>query len=307
MLFLTKNIVGIFVIKDNKIIDKHLFSENELIENYVSLKNNLETAEEKRLKEKYKDAFVINVNSSEKYKKMASNILSQYKERARQNNIFLTKHDLKNITPESILIIQTIDAIDEIIKSVNLLAKRIREWYGWYYPELSFKIDDNVLFLKSLTTKRKESMGVAFEKEDVEHIMDFAKVVLRLQIKKEDLEMYLTALMKKFSPNLLELAGATLAARLIKIAGSLKNLARFPSGTIQILGAEKAFFRFLRTGAKPPKYGIIYEHPFVQKAKNKGKAARKLANKLLLCAKLDFYKGEFIADKLKSQLEKEAV
>jgi len=94
-----------------------------------------------------------------------------------------------------------------------------------------------------------------------------------------------------------------LGARLISIAGSLERLARLPSSTIQILGAEKALFRHLRSGAKPPKHGVILQHPIVSGAKNKGRAARKLASKTAIAAKMDFYGNRDISKKLKEDLE----
>jgi len=92
-------------------------------------------------------------------------------------------------------------------------------------------------------------------------------------------------------------------AKLIALAGNLKKLVEFPSSTIQLLGAEKALFRHMRTGAKAPKHGIIHEHPIVSKAKEKGKAARAVADKISLAVKVDYFKGKFIGDKLRKELE----
>ena len=116
---------------------------------------------------------------------------------------------------------------------------------------------------------------------------------------------YITILLNDFAPNMTIIAGVTIAARLLSLAGSLKKIVNFPSSTIQILGAEKALFRHLRTGSRPPKYGILHEHPFVQKARQskKAKVARALAEKIGIASKVDYFKGEYIGDKLLKQVE----
>ena len=113
------------------------------------------------------------------------------------------------------------------------------------------------------------------------------------------------SVMEKYCPNLLELAGVTIGAGLIELAKGLKHLALLPASTVQLLGAEKALFRHIKTGSRSPKHGIIINHPFVQSAGRelKGKAARMLADKLSLCARLDYFKGEFLAPMMKKELE----
>lgn len=97
-------------------------------------------------------------------------------------------------------------------------------------------------------------------------------------------------LVKKIASNLVELLGEELTAKIIAEAKSLKRLAFMASSKIQVLGAESALFRHLKEGTKPPKYGIIFKHKSVQKAENKGKAARQLASKISLAAKRDYFK-----------------
>jgi nucleolar protein 56 len=111
--------------------------------------------------------------------------------------------------------------------------------------------------------------------------------------------------MGKYCPNLLELAGATIAARLIELGKGLKHLALLPASTVQLLGAEKALFRHLKTGSRSPKYGVIINHPLIQSAPRdkRGKASRMLADKLSLCARLDYFKGEFKAPDYRKELE----
>jgi nucleolar protein 56 len=110
--------------------------------------------------------------------------------------------------------------------------------------------------------------------------------------------------MKRYCPNLLEITGMMLGAKLIAKAGSLKRLSQFPASTIQVLGAEKALFRHMKTGARPPRHGMLIQHPIVAQAKQKehGKRARTLADKISIAAKVDYFKGEFIGKKLKKEL-----
>ena len=111
--------------------------------------------------------------------------------------------------------------------------------------------------------------------------------------------------MKKYCPNVLELAGVTIGAQLLELAKSLRRMAFLPASTIQLLGAEKALFRHLKTGSRSPKYGVIFQHPLIQNTKRskRGKKARQLADKLSICAKLDFFKGEFLAKEYRKELE----
>ena len=112
--------------------------------------------------------------------------------------------------------------------------------------------------------------------------------------------------MKLLCPNITAVAGAVIGAKLLAIAGSLKKLSLFPASTVQLLGAEKALFRHLKTGAKSPKYGILHEHPLIAQAKKKdhGKVARLLADKIAIAAKVDFFKGNYVGDKLKKDIER---
>ncbi|MEM0320545.1 MAG: hypothetical protein QXS67_03955, partial [Candidatus Nezhaarchaeales archaeon] len=105
--------------------------------------------------------------------------------------------------------------------------------------------------------------------------------------------------------NLKELIGPVLGARLIALAGGLERLAKLPASTIQLLGAEKALFRALRTGSKPPKHGVIFQYPEIHRSPKwqRGKIARALAGKIAIAARVDFFTGEYIADELKEDLK----
>ena len=227
----------------------------------------------------------------------AKKIDQKFLERLYLKNLAQTKEDLKKSVNEDKLIVQAIANITELDKVCNLLSKRLREWQGWYYPELSRKIEDHEKFAESVFNgekKTKESFGGELRKEDVQEIISLAEEIVHLFSLRKKHEEYLRKVMQIYCPNLLELAGATIAAHLLEMAKGLKYLALLPASTIQILGAEKALFRHIKTGSRSPKYGILFQHPLIQKAKKeqRGKVARALADKLSLCARADFFKGE---------------
>ncbi len=218
--------------------------------------------------------------------------------------IALTKLKIKQTFSKDKLVVQAVDLWDSITKSLNLIFERLVEFYGLYNPEKVYKIDlDEFIKIKDLKEREKDSMGYDFDISIIEENFELLK---KLYKEKESIEKYIEKLMNEVAPNLAKLATPMIGAKLINMAGSLKRLAELPASTIQVLGAEKALFRHLRTGAKPPKYGVILAHPLVQKAKKKGKMARMLAAKISIAARVDYFGGEFIADKLLAELEARA-
>lgn len=221
-------------------------------------------------------------------------------------NLELTKIALKNSVNEDNLIMQAIANINELDKIANTMAKRLREWYSLYFPELSERVENHEKYVQLVLEQERdhESFGADMSESDLEEMKLLAKRITSLYELRKQHEIYLQKIMSKYCPNLLELAGATIAARLIELGKGLKHLALLPASTIQLLGAEKALFRHLKTGSRSPKYGVIINHPLIQNAKRdqKGKAARILADKLSLCARLDFFKGEFKAPEYRKEL-----
>lgn len=230
------------------------------------------------------------------------------------------------------IIAQTIRAVDEFDKTLNIFVSRVREWYGLHFPELNELVEDHLSYLRLVSTlglrqnfsaKRLEelgyqpeaakriaeaaarSAGAEFDEEDVEPIRTMAGAVYQLYSLRGRLTKYTEQLMLRVAPNLAGLAGPTLGARLIALAGDLERLAKFPSSTVQVLGAEKALFRALRRGAKPPKHGVIFQDPLIHNAPRwqRGKIARAYAGKLSIAARLDFYGGEDLSDRLRAELE----
>jgi len=229
--------------------------------------------------------------------------------------------------------VQAVRAIDDLDKTLNLFVGRIREWYGLHLPELDRLIDKHETYCRlvadlgnrrNFTKENLEKEGLPKDKigavaeaasrskgaeisdEDLEWTRSFSRDVIELFKFRERAEQYVDSVMKQVAPNMSAILGSVLAARLISIAGGLENLAKMPASTLQVLGAEKALFRALKTGARPPKHGIIFQYAAIHQAPRwqRGKVARALSGKLAIAARVDAFEGEFIGDNLRKDLEK---
>jgi len=213
------------------------------------------------------------------------------------------------------MIIQAIALLDDLDKELNTYAMRVKEWYGWHFPEMAKIINDNLAYAKvillmgfrsnasntdlssvlpeeiegAIKAAAEISMGTDVTDEDLDNIRALAEQVVDFTEYRAQLSGYLATRMQAIAPNLTALVGDLVGARLIAHAGSLIKLAKSPASTIQILGAEKALFRALKTKHDTPKYGLIYHASLVGQAtgKNKGKIARMLATKTALGLRVD--------------------
>mmetsp|Transcript_20310 Transcript_20310/g.32924 ORF Transcript_20310/g.32924 Transcript_20310/m.32924 type:complete len:491 (-) Transcript_20310:460-1932(-) len=243
-----------------------------------------------------------------------------------------------NVNRSDNMIINAIALTDTLDKDINTFVMRVREWYGYHFPELVKVIADNymyarcALFVKDKSTltlesleglkeitgdeeKAKEvieaakaSMGQDISPVDLVNIEAFAKRVISLAEYRKSLHQYLADKMQAVAPNLATLIGDIVGARLISHAGSLTNLAKYPASTVQILGAEKALFRALKTKGNTPKYGLIFHSSFIGKAhaRNKGRISRYLANKCSIASRIDCFSDfqtNAFGEKLKEQVE----
>jgi nucleolar protein 56 len=244
--------------------------------------------------------------------------------------IRLSKAKLSAASEEQDLLAKNaIDAIDEIDKTINLLVMRVREWYSIHHPSLNEIVQDQeqfALILKSCCGKSNmkeeclkkaglqdsiieqimdalhSDIGPDMKEADLSIIQSLAETIDSLHNARRKLESYVTSVMQRISPNITALAGPLIGARLISLAGSLKELARKPSSTIQVYGAEKALFRSLKTGTDPPKHGIIYRVPEINSAPywQRGKIARALAGKLSIAARIDAYADRNVGESLRN-------
>lgn len=235
-----------------------------------------------------------------------------------QKNIEQTAKDIRKAITWDVHLIQAVKYLDELDKTSNLFAKRLREWYGFTLPELSRDVSDHELFSSLILTKTREellrsvrcstddSLGVPLPQADMHEIIEIGKTIQYLCEKRKHLLEYIEKTMKQHCPNVLMLTGPTLGAKLIALAGGFRRLTIMPASTIQLLGAEKALFRHLKNkNSLPPKYGILHEHPLItqSKKKNHGKIARTLADKIALAARVDYFHGSFIGTRLKEEVE----
>ncbi|CAF1183689.1 unnamed protein product [Rotaria magnacalcarata] len=228
----------------------------------------------------------------------------------------LSRYKLK-FSPDKVdtMIVQAISLLDDLDKEINNYIMRCKEWYGWHFPELAKIVQDNVAFCKivkrigyrtsaaeldlsdiiptDVETQVKEaaeiSMGTEISEEDITNIRHLCDQVIEISEYRAQLFEYLKNRMMAVAPNLTVLVGELVGARLISHAGSLLNLAKHPSSTVQILGAEKALFRAMKTKHDTPKYGLIYHASLVGQAsaKLKGKVSRMLAAKAALSIRVD--------------------
>lgn len=228
----------------------------------------------------------------------------------------LSRHKLKFSTDKvDTMIIQAVSLLDDLDKELNVYAMRVKEWYGWHFPEMARIINDNLAYSRvilkmgmrtsaakadlaeilpeeieaAVKSAAEVSMGTEITKEDLDNIQSLAEQVVGFTEYRSQLSSYLSARMIAIAPNLTSLVGDLVGARLIAHAGSLMNLAKSPASTVQILGAEKALFRALKTKHDTPKYGLIYHASLIGQAtgKNKGKIARMLATKATLGLRVD--------------------
>jgi len=231
-------------------------------------------------------------------------------------------------------IIQTINTLDEIDKIINGLSSRLREWYGLHFPELDNLIDSINGYAKivlagkrdDLTDKvytdagfpetkvemlsllQKKSKGGAISNENLAIVQTLAKQILELFDLRNTLEKHIETQMELVAPNISVILGAAVGARILARAGSLKRLASMPASTIQVLGAEKALFRSLKTGSQPPKHGLLFQHALVHAAPRwqRGKIARAISTKAAIAARVDVYgagKNQMLFDKLNIRIK----
>lgn len=229
--------------------------------------------------------------------------------------------------------VQAVRAMDDLDKTLNLIAGRVREWYGLHLPEMdriierhdtyarlvaklgnrrNFTIDNLIAEglpkekANELAEVAKKSMGAEIDEPDLDVLRSFCTLMGELYKFRENSEKYVDEAMKQVAPNMSAVVGSSLSARLISIAGSLENLAKMPASTLQVLGAEKALFRSLKTGARPPKHGVIFQYTAIHQSPRwqRGKIARALAGKLSIAARIDSFSGDFMGEKLRDEVNK---
>uniref|UniRef100_A0A5K3FD44 Nucleolar protein 56 n=1 Tax=Mesocestoides corti TaxID=53468 RepID=A0A5K3FD44_MESCO len=243
-----------------------------------------------------------------------------------------------NVNRDDNMVIQTISLLDQMDKDINTFSMRIKEWFSYHFPELAKLVPESANYIKLVNIIRsrenltdesiheieeviqdhekaaaileaaKTSMGFDITDQDVENLALFTKRIQMFMDRRTKAYEYLVSKLTGVAPNLNTLIGSQVAARLISHAGSLTNLAKFPASTIQILGAEKALFRALRTRGRTPKYGLIFHSSYIGRAakENKGRISRFLAAKCALATRIDCFSDilcDIYGQHLKQQVE----
>ncbi len=195
----------------------------------------------------------------------------------------LLQHSLVHISEDAVdhaltlpdyQVIQMVNAVDDLLQTANLISERVVSWS-------IFPVVKNT-------------------------IQPFEQLLVSVKTEISRLESEIEKQMVILAPNICSLIGPLLSARLVSSAGSLEKLAKLPASSIQILGAEKALFRFKKEGGRPPKHGIIFQHSLINTAPKKirGKYARVLSSKISIASKADAFTKRDISKDLISELQK---
>ncbi len=238
----------------------------------------------------------------------------------------------KAATKRDLYAIQTVRCIEDLDKILNLLAGRIREWYGLHFPELDRiieKHDSYIRLVQNLGTRdhftqenliklgmpqersaaisdaASRSAGAEMATPDIEWLGEVCSQVLDMYKLREAAEKQTDAIMTEVAPNMTSVLGAVLSAKILSIAGGLDRVAKMPASTLQVLGAEKALFRTLKTGARPPKHGIIFQYAAIHQAPKwlRGRISRAVAGKLAIAARMDAFGGGDQGNRFRNALE----
>jgi nucleolar protein 56 len=262
------------------------------------------------------------VGSVEEYRREVKSVLDK-----------LVEEELKEaVARRDMMIVHAIHVLEDLDKQINMIYTRCREWHGLHFPELAeivADLEDYLRIVAEIGARRNfdeeklerivgpklaaeimeragNSVGANLSPEDEERVKDVAREALRLIQLRKAQEKYIEELMSAEAPNLSAVAGPILGAKLISMAGGLEKLAKLPASTIQVLGAEKALFRFFKTGRGAPKHGIIFQSPLIHGSPKhlRGKIARALAATIAIAAKIDYFTREDRGAELREKLEK---
>jgi len=291
------------------------------------------------LKKKSIDAQMMDSNQMDSIQSTKTNLLinsglandeNDAMEKLREFAIQLSSSKVTEVSQSPDLhLIQAVNTLDETDKIINSLSSRLREWYGLHFPELDNLIDSINGYSQIVLSGKRENISkedfekAGFSKDKVEMLClikeksrggdiseknfaiveSLAKQILNLFELRKNIEDHVEEQMNEQAPNISAILGTAVGARILARAGSLRRLATMPASTIQILGAEKALFRSLKTGANPPKHGILFQHALVHAAPRwqRGKIARAIAAKGAIAARVDVFGGglnEMLLDKL---------
>lgn len=301
---------GVFLIDENGVIDKKMFPKNaeEIAKRLLAIERG-EIVEEEKFFEKEKplvrDARLSGLyETCEKIPEVEINCddYGYGRELLREASLLLTQQMLeKEQGRRERRISQAIYSIDDLLKTINILNERIYEWHGYFSDGRARRKNLADFIVNKWEIDGEDSL----DRGEEQSLKSISMAILKMRDAYEKVEQYVKDAMASMAPNLSKLVGEPIAARLIASAGGLDRLASMPSGTIQVLGAEKALFRHIKEGTAPPKHGVIFQHELINKApkKYRGKIARIMAGKIAIAARADVFTKRDIADELKKDME----
>ena len=343
--YITYCVKGYFAFNsENELISKRLFPDDEIINRLAEIDDKQIVAEEleiiEEVSQNYDEIIIESNKRASEYNneniivktpnqggEYLRNNYDEFELDSQEISAIYQNFAIYKIKKESASedkhLIQAINTIDEIDETISKLIERIREWYALYFPEMD-TVKNNETYIKLISqNKTKDEIlkakPEAFPQDiidleedinpmDLQIMNNYAKSIYEVQQTRKNIEEYIDRKMESIAPNLRLLVGSSLGAKLISHAGGIKRLALYPSSTVQIMGAEKALFRHLKSGDRPPKYGLIYQHPQVRGAKwwNRGKIARMLAGQISLAVRRDVFTktlDEEVGDKFNRKVE----
>jgi nucleolar protein 56 len=323
-----RSVIGDFISELKKQDNVLIFSDNKLLvdslksELNIEISGNLEATRSIKIKLPKLALEAKLINNKSEFGAFSHEVMNE-----------ITRMDVhEELSEREALLIPAVQLLGELDMVLNSLSGRMREWYGVHFPEMGNRIRDHMDYARIITKmgyrenitlkglmemsiKKSDaesivgaiegSVGAFFDAVDMELVSDFAHRTLRLYKYRDSLTEYISMVTNEVAPNVAYIAGSTLGAKLIEKAGGLKRLGMMPSSTIQVIGAEKAMFRAIKSNARPPKHGLLYQHPYVKSAprNRRGNRARSLAAKIAIAARADLFSGDFIAKQLVTQLE----
>ncbi len=317
---------GSFVLKDGEVLKKKLYPEDadEIAQRKYGKEKGEILEEEKELVSDFDGRlFVTSQRLSELGEVVDSDEISiDLEDRSYEDSLLqesLQKLGTKKIKDSIDFgehLAKAVDTIQDLNESINMKMERLRDWYSLHFSELEDEVDERRYLeliseygdrkrIKQETEIEKDSTDQEITPLETEHFKTLARVTKEEMEYREELEDYVENRMEEYAPNLAVLTGAKLGGELIAKQGSLKELAKQPASTIQMLGAEKSLFKHLDKGTPPPKHGLILQHPYVHRAPEdlRGKIARAFANKIAIAARIDYFDGDFKGEEMREELE----
>ncbi|WGI16863.1 hypothetical protein [Methanonatronarchaeum sp. AMET-Sl] len=289
---------GVFIIDDElNVVDSRLYPKNPeaIVESIKKNKNGyIESYEAKPAPPELEKEFRLELWPQ--YEEGYSDLLHEVSHRLSEEQVD------QSLLERGEDVIRAVETMDKLDKSINLLAESIKEWT---HAQKQTNYDSGEKIAEKIVEQQLTPNDFT-NKDSYQQIDNVSKQLIELQKTRDKTKNYLENEMQNFAPNITEVCGPIIGARLISLAGGLKKLALMPSGTIQVLGAEKALFRHLKNGSEPPKHGVIFQHDLIKNThwSKRGPLARTLASKTALASRIDYFSGENKSEKLLKDLEK---